>query len=310
MNRFIIVSASLLFVALMTSCNQVNKEGKSEETFSVENMGRTISLDKNIKDVVVFDVGAMENMIELDIPFKGMAKQYAPNFLDSYIKDDKITDVGYFIQPNYEQVSKLNPDLIIMSNWYDKDYSEFSKIAPTISVGIAGSDYMSSAIRDLKTLGQVFHVESKVDSLISQLENKVTAVKETIASSDETAMLILYNNRNLSVFGKESRFGFIFKELGVKSAMGDIKEGSDHGSIVSSEFVMEQNPDIIYIIDRGLVMDNTPLNKEELENPLIQKTNAYKNGKIVYLDPNIWYLAGGGYTSFNKMLDGVLEAYN
>ncbi|GJM75015.1 hypothetical protein HMSSN036_72310 [Paenibacillus macerans] len=39
----------------------------------------------------------------------------------------------------------------------------------------------------------------------------------------------------------------------------------------------------------------------------MKKTNAYKNGKIIYLDANYWYLSGGGLLSMPEMLKEVQE---
>ncbi|KUF45535.1 siderophore ABC transporter substrate-binding protein [Myroides marinus] len=304
-----VITSTVLAAMLFVGCKQENTKVSSDETISIENMGRTISFNKKLDNVVVFDVGAMDNMAELGIPFKGMAKVYSPNYLSKYADDTNIVNVGSFMQPNYEEVAKVNPDLIIMSNWFDKDYPEFAKIAPTLSLGISGSNYLASTKDNLKTIGQVFQVEDKANALVDKIDAKVADMKEVIGKSDAKALLILYNNKSYSAFGVESRYGFMFKDLGVKPAAPELEGASDHGNIISSEFIMEHNPDIIFIIDRGAVMDNTIAEKSEVENPLIQKTNAYKNGKIVYLDPNAWYLAGGGYISLNIMLDEIAKAY-
>lgn len=37
----------------------------------------------------------------------------------------------------------------------------------------------------------------------------------------------------------------------------------------------------------------------------MKNTNAFKNGKIIYLDPNYWYLSGGGLISVSEMLKEV-----
>lgn len=304
-----VITSTVLAAMLFVGCKKENTKASSEETITIENMGRSVSFNKKLENVVVFDVGAMENMAELGIPFKGMAKVYSPNFLSKYADDESIVNVGSFMQPNYELVSSVDPDLIIMSNWFDKDYPEFAKIAPTISLGISGSNYLASTKDNLKTIGSVFQVEDKADKLIENIDTKVAEMKEVINKSDAKALLILYNNKSYSAFGEDSRYGYIFNDLGVKSAAAGLMGGSDHGNVVSSEFVLEHNPDIIFIIDRGAVMENVNADKKEVENPLIQKTNAYKNGKIVYLDPNAWYLAGGGYISLNIMLDEVMKAY-
>ena len=54
--------------------------------------------------------------------------------------------------------------------------------------------------------------------------------------------------------------------------------------------------------------ENSPEAKELFENELMEKTDAYKNGNIVYLDPSIWYTATGGFTSTMKMVEEINSA--
>lgn len=45
--------------------------------------------------------------------------------------------------------------------------------------------------------------------------------------------------------------------------------------------------------------------KKVVENELVETTNAYKNKHVVYLNPEVWYLGGGGLESVNEMIDEV-----
>jgi iron complex transport system substrate-binding protein len=54
-----------------------------------------------------------------------------------------------------------------------------------------------------------------------------------------------------------------------------------------------------------VVTAGEPASKELIENDLVKGTNAYKNGKIIYLAPNYWYLSGGGLLSVEAMVGEV-----
>ena len=66
------------------------------------------------------------------------------------------------------------------------------------------------------------------------------------------------------------------------------------------------NPDFIFVIDRTLAIggDDTQ-NSDILNNSLLQETNAGKNGHIVTLTPDLWYLSGGGLESTKLMFEEV-----
>ena len=118
---------------------------------------------------------------------------------------------------------------------------------------------------------------------------------------------MLYNNGKFSAYGAASRFGFMHDVLGLDAAVENL-EVSTHGQRVSNEFIMNANPDYLFIIDRNMIVNKQATNKKEIENALIQKTNAYKNGKIIYLNPEIWYISQGGLTSTREMIKEILAA--
>lgn len=308
-NTFRTLISIALATVIFIGCKQKSTEIVSDDTITIENMGRVVTFSKTLNNVVVFDEGAMDNMSELGIPFKGMAKLYSPKYLSKYANDTSIVNVGASTQPNFEAVSKINPDLIIMSNWFESDYPEFSKIAPTISLGNSGSNYLTSTKKNLDMMGSIFQVEDKTKVLKEKIDAKVAEIQKVINQSDKKALLLMYDSKTYREFGTGSRYNFIFHELGVKPAAPDLESGSDYGNAVSSEFILEHNPDILYIIDKSAAIEGIITSKQEMENALIQKTNAYKNGKVVYLDPDVWYLGGAGYISLNVMLDEIYNSY-
>ncbi len=79
-------------------------------------------------------------------------------------------------------------------------------------------------------------------------------------------------------------------------------EASTHGQSISFEYIVEKDPDFLFVIDRTAVVGGESSAKEVIENDLVKNTKAYKEGNIVYLDPNYWYLSGGGLVSVSEMI--------
>src|SRR5699024_3704546 len=82
-------------------------------------------------------------------------------------------------------------------------------------------------------------------------------------------------------------------------------EASTHGMNVSFEYVTEQDPDLLYVIDRGAAIGEESAAEIVVENKLMEKTKAYKEDNIIYLDPEYWYLSGGGLQSVSMMVEDV-----
>ena len=83
---------------------------------------------------------------------------------------------------------------------------------------------------------------------------------------------------------------------------------STHGNEASFEFVVERNPEYIFVMDRDAAIntEGAQLAQEIVENELVMGTDAYKNGHIVYLEhPAVWYTAEGGINALDIMLQDL-----
>ena len=83
-----------------------------------------------------------------------------------------------------------------------------------------------------------------------------------------------------------------------------------HGQPISSEFIQQANPDIIYVLDRTAVMEHRPvMTAEQMANPLLRQTNAWKNGRVIFVDADAWYITAASVTSLKLVIDDVLRKY-
>ncbi len=101
------------------------------------------------------------------------------------------------------------------------------------------------------------------------------------------------------------------KNLVKKYASGSAGVTPTHGNEVSFEAIVALNPDYIFVMDRDSAISATgaQLAQEIMENELVMKTDAYRNGNLVILEnPGIWYLAEGGITSLGIMLSDLEKA--
>src|SRR5690606_28748128 len=125
----------------------------------------------------------------------------------------------------------------------------------------------------------------------------------------KTALLLLVTGGRASTYGPGSRYGVLYDVLGL-TPVDDNIVASTHGQTISWEFVLVKDPDHIFVIDRDAVVSSgsgQPA-KQVVENALVRQTRAFREGRITYLDPGIWYLSGGGLTSFARMISDVEAA--
>lgn len=305
MYKNVILGLSLLGL-LMTSCGNQNttSDHSHQSSITFEHKLGTTNIPQAPQKVVIFDIGALETFDELGLPVIGLPLNSLPEHLHQYKTKEGISDIGTVKEANFEKVHALNPDLIIISTRLEASYDEFSQIAPTIFYDIDPQDYISSFKKNTRLIGKLYNQETEVETILDNIDQEIKRVQEKVKMADQNALIVLFNNASFSAFGKGSRFGFIHDVLGIKAADEGL-ELSRHGQKVSNEYILATNPDILYVVDRNSVVNRTPTNQSDVENVLIQETKAYKNGKIYYLDPFIWYLSQGGITSTREMIKAI-----
>lgn len=269
-----------------------------------------VTLEKQPEKVVVFDYGFLDTLDALGVEVAGVPQKNLPSYLSKYA-DEKYANIGSLKEPDFEALSALNPDIIFISGRQATAYAELSKIAQTIYVGVDASNFMESFKTNTELAGKIFGKEQEEADAFAAYEAKVEEIKAKTATSEEKALIVLGNEGSLSAYGPGSRFGVIHDIFGVKAADESI-EVSTHGANASFEYVRKINPDILFVVDRdGAVNpEGESGTKAAIENEIVAATNAAKNDKIIYLDPQYWYLSGGGIQSENAKADDVLKVFN
>ncbi|MGE7911490.1 siderophore ABC transporter substrate-binding protein [Lysinibacillus xylanilyticus] len=275
-----------------------------EETF------KEVTLDKMPEKVVVFDYGFLDTLDALDVKVAGVPQKSVPKYLSKYSGKDYV-NVGALKEPDFEAISSMNPDVIFISGRQAAAYDELSKIAPTVFVGVDNTNFVESFKETTELAGKIFGKEKEAANAFAAYEAKVEEVKAKTTSAKEKALIVLGSEGSLSAYGPGSRFGVIHDVYGVKPADDKI-EASTHGANASFEYVRDTNPDILFVVDRDAAVtpEGESGTKAAIENEIVGATNAAKNDKIVYLDPQVWYLSGGGLTSETQKVEDVLKVFN
>jgi iron complex transport system substrate-binding protein len=119
----------------------------------------------------------------------------------------------------------------------------------------------------------------------------------------------LVTSGSFNVLGNDGRCSIIGREVGYENIGVDAEiDTSTHGNEASFEFIVEKDPEYIFVLDRDAAIqtEGAQLAQEVMENDLVKGTQAYQNGNIVYLaHPAVWYTAEGGITALDLMLQDL-----
>lgn len=305
-----IFAITVLFVLAACGAEEAENEASAAEaeteTITIEHKLGEATFEKNPETVVVFDFGVLDTMDALDVEVTGVPQMVIPGYLEQYAGEE-YTNVGSLKEPDFEAIHALDPDLIIISARQAELYEEFNEIAPTLYMELDASNYMDSFKSNMAILGDAFGKEAEVEEQLTAIDSRIAEVQEQVAASDEKALIVLANEGKVSAYGPASRFGFIHDVLGV-APVDETIEVSTHGQSITFEYILERNPDMLFVIDRTAAVGGEIGAKETIENELVKKTNAYQNDSIIYLDPDFWYLSGGGLQSVSQMVEDVASA--
>ncbi|WP_436113943.1 siderophore ABC transporter substrate-binding protein [Peribacillus frigoritolerans] len=278
------------------------ESAKSEEITVKHQLGET-KVKTNPEKVVVFDMGALDTLDKLGVEVAAVPHDGLPEYLSKY--EGTTENAGGLKEPDFEKINEIAPDLILISGRQSEAYKELSKIAPTVFVGVDTTKYMESFEENVTLLGGIFDKKDEAAKELASVEENINALKEK-APTDKTGLIVLASGGKVSAYGPDSRFGIIHDVFGVP-AVDDKLEVSTHGQSISFEYIAEKNPDYLFVVDRDAVAGDGAAAKETIENDIVKNTKAFKEGNIIYLDPNYWYLSGGGLESVDAMVKEVSE---
>ncbi|MDM5292594.1 siderophore ABC transporter substrate-binding protein [Peribacillus simplex] len=277
------------------------KESAKSEEFTVKHQLGETKVKTNPKKVVVFDMGALDTLDKLGVKVAAVPHDGLPKYLSKY--KGTTENAGGLKEPDFEKINEMAPDLILISGRQTEAYKELSAIAPTVYVGVDTANYMESFKENVTLLGKIFDKKDDAVKELARVDENINALKEK-APKDKTGLIVLASGGKVSAYGPDSRFGIIHDVFGVP-AVDDKLEVSTHGQSISFEYIAEKNPDYLFVVDRDAVAGDGAAAKKTVENDIVKNTKAFKEGNIIYLDPNYWYLSGGGLESVDEMVKEV-----
>lgn len=265
-----------------------------------------VTLEKMPERIVVFDYGFLDTLDALGVEgIVGLPKDSTlPAHLEKY-SSDEYTSVGTLKEPLLEDIAALEPDVIFISGRQATFYDQLKEITPNVLfVGATQEDYWNTFLKSVDIAAQIFDKQEEADEYLAKFDTALEEIN-TLASNFKTTLVTMYNEGKLSGFATNSRFGYMYDVYGFVPVTDDI-EASQHGSNFGFEAVLDFDPEVLFVIDRTAATGGQSNIEKDLENEIIQKTTAYKNDRIVYLDGPLWYLAGGGLQSELMKIEEVL----
>lgn len=284
-----------------------------DEEAEPEYESTTVEVPVQPETIVAFEMASVDTIGALGGEVAGAPLESVPEYLTGVLADDAFS-AGTLFEADLIEIEANQPDLIIIGGRSSPLYDDLSAIAPTIDLGITGS-YLETLERNVTLLGQVLGAEDEAAAALDELDAGIEEAKAATASAgDGLGVMVSGGELNaMAPVGAEAgssnvRGGLIYDVFGVEPAVEDV-ESATHGEPISFEFLLEVDPDTLWVIDRDVATGEAEEGAaaQVLDNAIVQQTTAFTEDAIVYLDPVAWYIVYGGITTTQMMIDDVLQ---
>lgn len=286
--------------------NVANNDAVSTHTVTVDTARGDIDLAVNPSPLVVYDMTLLQDLAALDVAVDGAPSDLPLDNLHSETQPDP-EEVGTLFEPDLEALNAMQPQAILVGSRMAEKYDELANIAPTLDMTIDTANIYESSKQRLHDLGALFGKSDQAAKLQNDIDSLITEAK-AVTKDSGTGLVVMVNGNKMSVYGADSRYGFIHNVVNVPIADDQIKDGR-HGQPISFEYLQKTNPDWLFVVDRSAAIGEDSVGaKAVLDNPLVAQTTAWQKDQVVYLSPDS-YLAFGGYYQWIQDLTTIKNAF-
>ena len=270
------VFAKSMLIALLLSASAASAQSNVE-------------LKESSQRPVVYDLATLDTMQALGIPVAGVPKAQFPAYMAGY-GDAKYTVAGTLFQPDYEALSQIKPDLIIVGGRSAAKQDVLSKIAPTLDFSVKPATMLQDIERNITQIADMYGKQEQGKALVARIKSEVAELNQLAAKAQPGVLLMAINERIMPQ-APGARFGFLFDVFGAKSQLTAKDIPARGGPAFTFDDLAKLQPEWIYVIDRntgvgaaaggGEIIPSTKV----FDNDKVKATPAGQKGQIVFLDP-------------------------
>lgn len=289
-------------------------------SFQLQHEQGTLRLPSVPTSVVSFDLGVLDTLAVLDVPVAGVPRSTYEGALARY-KNAPV--VGTLFEPDYDVLKQLEPNLIIASRRASSAVPELIKLAPTVSMPNDPSAFLAGFRQANLALGAAFGKQSQAEAALAVIDKNVEKLHAINKGKKAGFLFVVKGNVIPHVPG--DRFGYAYELAGMQSVLpardpnAPVAPRPEPGSPQAKAAVQERDqavqaiaeaqPDWLIVLDRGAINGAEKTAAATLAaHPQLSQTQAFKKNRVYYVDPNGWYVIGGGLSNLRRITEDMLEA--
>ncbi|MDI6803625.1 MAG: cobalamin-binding protein [Bacteroidota bacterium] len=243
------------------------KDDLGREVIIKEKPSRIISLAPNITEI----------LFALD---SGKTLAAVTDYCDYPQAASTKPSVGGMIAPNFEKISEIKPDLILMTV-EGNNQTDFNKLLNlNYTVYVLKPKNIEGIFKSILDLGRIISAEGSANQLIIEMRRKQGIIMNERRTQTLPKVFIVISLQPLISAGKET---FINELVTSAGGINIAAESLLQYPIINREEVLKQNPDVIIVMSDGAKSIEDVVNRF----PEWKKTEAFKKHKIKIVDADI-----------------------
>jgi len=284
----------LTVLAFPPGCGTERKP--AQETVKNDGYSRIVSMAPNITETLY--------MLGLGERVAGVTKfcEYPPEVKSK-------PTIGGFLDPNYEAIASLRPDMVFLLPEHEKVKSYLEELS--IPYCVVHNRSVEDILATIRTIGGKCGCESVADSLIADIEQRINAVKNYTPKKTLPKVLTVIERelgtggiRDVYVAGK----GTLYDDLITLAGGVNAFSSSDIPyPVVSPEGLLDLNPD--YIIDLVSEKSRGKLDVATVTNDWneLYRLKAVKNGDVRIVDADYAFIPGPRFIQLLEMIASIIQ---
>ncbi|WP_394139308.1 ABC transporter substrate-binding protein [Vibrio chagasii] len=266
----------------------------------------TASFETTPKKIVALDWVLSETVLSLGVELEGIAdaKGYQQWVVKPELNQD-VTDVGSRREPNLELLTKLKPDVILISEHMAAAYHQLNKIAPVLvySVYSQKKQPIESATAITLSLGKLFDQEQRAQQIIADTKQRLHDNGEKIQAAGNSDKPLIFarfiNDKTLRIHSQGSLAQATIQAMGLKN---DWQEPTNLWGFSTTGVVRLAEHQRANVMLFGPLTENE---KNQLTQSALWQAMEFTRTDSVYELPSIWTF--GGLIAAQRFSDRITE---
>lgn len=287
--------------------------------------GEEVQVPADPQRVVTLSEPTTDAALALEAKLIGVVSGRGQSTVANYLKEKAsgIPILGGVAQPNYEQIAKNKPDLILVDGTSINNNQEaldtLAKIAPVVYTGYAGGDWREN----LQITADALNKAAEAQELIDAYDQRVAEVSSQLQANgydQYTYSIVRWQGTSAALILKELPAGRALTDLGLKRPENQDRYGRGHSDPVSLENMADIDADYMFFGTLGGSSVGNPqaggsADDQAAADAIEQAATvagftdlqAYQSGHIIAVDGSRWTSTGGPIL-MSSIIDDVENA--